>query len=125
MPESPVKEIIFVYNADSGIVNSWLDIAHKVIRPETYSCDLCALTHGSFREKGVWKKFREDAKIPIIFYHKDEFLKKFKSKWLPRYDFPLVLTTNGVTMEPFITAQDFKEIKTVEVLMERLQALTL
>lgn len=120
-----MKKLIFVYNANAGMVNSWLDIAHKVIKPETYACDLCALTHGSFREKRIWKKFRQEFPLPLSFYHKDEFLKKYQSKWLPPYNFPIVLGTDGIEMQPLITAQELKSIETVEALMQRLQALML
>jgi len=36
--------LIFVYNANGGLVNSWLDTAHKIVSPSTYSCSLCAIT---------------------------------------------------------------------------------
>ena len=124
MKEHTAKELIFVYNANSGVINSWLDTAHKIIKPETYSCDLCALTYGSFREKRTWKDFREKFTIPISFYHKDEFLKKYKSKWLPKYDFPIVLTIDSEAMHPVITAKEFAEIKTLEDLIEQLKSLT-
>lgn len=102
-----------------------MDIAHKVIKPATYTCSLCALTHGSFREKRVWKKFRQEFPFPLSFYHKDEFLKKYKSKWLPKYDFPIILIEEGTTMQSFLTAQELQEIKTVVALIQRLRDLTL
>lgn len=40
---------LFVYNADSGLFNTATDIAHKILLPETYACNLCALTHGHFK----------------------------------------------------------------------------
>ena len=119
-----MEKLVFVYNANSGIVNSWMDIAHKVIRPSTYDCNLCALTHGSFREKRAWKNFKKKFEYDLEFYHKDEFLQKFKSKWLPAYDFPIVLVTDGTSMYPLLTANDFLEIQTVEELIESLKTLT-
>lgn len=118
------SEIIFVYNANSGLVNSWLDIAHKIVKPETYGCDLCALTHGNFSEKRIWKDFKNEFSIPMTFYHKDEFLKKYKSKWLPGYDFPIVLLSDGLGMKVFITSKDFVEIKTLDILIQRLKNLS-
>jgi len=116
------KKLLFVYNANSGLVNNWLDIAHKIVKPETYACDLCALTHGSFREKQIWKDFRQEFAMPMEFYHKDEFLKKYKSKWLPSCEFPIILVADGHAMEPYITAKDFEEINSVEVLMRQLKS---
>ena len=40
------------------------------------------------------------------FYHKDEFLKQFRSKWLPKYDFPVVLVIENEGLELFIDAQE-------------------
>lgn len=124
MCSSSIKELLFVYNANSGVVNSWMDIAHKVLQPSTYECHLCALTHGSFREKRIWKNFKNDFAIPMEFYHKDEFLKKYKSKWLPKYEFPIILMADGAALQPLLTAQDFQEIETVQDLIQRLKDLT-
>jgi hypothetical protein len=112
-----------VYNAQSGKINALLDMAHKVLRPATYSCDLCTLTFGSFRESGIWKAFRESSEVPMEFYHSDEFEKAFASKWLPKYDFPLLLVQVENTLEIGISAQGFAEIETLESLMERVVAL--
>lgn len=51
-------KLIFVYNAESGKLNALLDIAHKVIKPETYQCFLCALTHDALSEKKAWSDFK-------------------------------------------------------------------
>ncbi|MEP0264535.1 GTPase [Dokdonia sp.] len=96
-------------------------MAHKVVSPTTYECDLCALTHGSFTEKNKWKDFRNSNFIEMEFYHKDEFLSKYKSKWLSKYTFPIILYSDGERLEPFITAAIFKEIKTVEELIENIK----
>jgi hypothetical protein len=50
-----MTQLIFVYNADSGGLNTLFDIAHKVVSPETYSCSLCMLTHGVLSERTAWK----------------------------------------------------------------------
>jgi len=117
-----MRKLLFVYNANSGIVNSWLDIAHKVVSPATYECDLCSLTHGSFSEKRIWKKFRDTNLIDMEFYHKDEFLKRFKSKWLPKYTFPIILISDEEGLHSFMHAQDFKEIDSVNMLIEKIRS---
>ena len=116
-----MRKLIFVYNANSGVVNTWLDMAHKIVSQATYACDLCGLTHGSFSEKRRWKKFRDTNPIPMEFYHKDEFLKKFKSKWLPKYTFPVILFSDEQGMQSFMTATDFKEMASVEQLIEKIK----
>ncbi len=54
-------KLIFVYNANAGKLSAALDIAHKIISPSTYQCNLCSLTHGTFTERDVWKKFSEES----------------------------------------------------------------
>lgn len=95
-------------------------MAHKIVRPATYECDLCALTHGNFTEKNAWKDFRNSNSVDMEFYHKDEFLSKYKSKWLPKYTFPIILYSDGEKLEPFITEAILKEIKTVEDLIKNI-----
>ncbi len=113
-------KLIFVYNADSGLINNTLDIAHKILQPSTYSCSLCQLTHGSFREKKVWTTFRKSCDIPMEFYHKDEFEKQFKSKFLPKYKYPIVLSTDDYELESLMTAKDLDTCTTVEELIEQI-----
>ncbi len=32
-------EIQFIYNAKNGLANSIIDLAHKIISPDTYQCN--------------------------------------------------------------------------------------
>lgn len=116
-----MRKLIFVYNAKAGLVNSWLDMVHKIVSPTTYECDLCALTHGNFSEKRSWKKFRNRHLIDMEFHHKDEFLKKYKSKWLPKYTFPVILISDQNGLHPFMLPQDLKEIESVTDLIKRIE----
>jgi hypothetical protein len=91
-----ITKLIFVYNANAGKINSLLDSAHKLISPGTYDCKLCELTYGVFKEDVDWIRFRESVKttnpnLQLEFLHKDEFEKQYWSKWLPKYDFPIIL----------------------------------
>ncbi|MCL6218401.1 GTPase [Zunongwangia pacifica] len=111
------KKLIFVYNANSGAWNSVLDSAHKMLKPETYSCKLCAVTHGLTGEKKSWKKYRKSSNVPMEFYHKDEFLKTFASKYLLKFEFPAVLYPENEELQVLISAEEFKEISSVEKLI--------
>jgi len=71
-------QLIFVYNADGGIFGTLTDFAHKILSPSTYSCNLCALTHGDFTMKQEWKSFIESLPVETIFFHRDEFQKRYK-----------------------------------------------
>lgn len=69
--------LIFVYNADSGIFNALSDIAHKIFSPETYACNLCALTHTNFGMRGEWKHFIETLGLPVEFLHADDLKMRY------------------------------------------------
>lgn len=68
------RKLIFVYNADSGLFNTVTDIAHKILSPGTYACNLCALTHGHFKVREEWVNFLETLDVDCEFLHRDEFL---------------------------------------------------
>ncbi|EAQ38023.1 hypothetical protein MED134_12671 [Dokdonia sp. MED134] len=113
--------LLFIYNANSGAINGILDTAHKLVSPETYQCELCDLTHGAFTEKKEWLRFRESVKTPMQFLYKDEFLKRYKSKWLPQYDFPVVLAAIDSGLEVAISKERLTELQTPEALIEEVQ----
>ena len=56
-PKTTKPTLLFVYNADSGLLNSAKDYVHKIISPKTYECNLCAVTFGNFGIKNEWKRF--------------------------------------------------------------------
>ncbi|MEL6810580.1 MAG: GTPase [Bacteroidota bacterium] len=113
-------KLLFVYNANSGFLDKIIDNARKIVSPSTYECNLCAITFGNFTEDELWKAFRENTHIAMEFYHKDEFLEKYKSKWLPRYDFPLILTEGNTDLELFIPAEDLNALSSSEELIEEI-----
>lgn len=69
--------VIFVYNADSGLFNTLSDVAHKIFSPQTYSCNLCALTHSNFGMRGEWKEFVGGLGRPVEFLHADELAARY------------------------------------------------
>lgn len=67
------RKLIFVYNADSGLFNTVSDIAHKILSPRTYACQLCALTHGYFSIREEWVEFLQELDADCTFMHRNEF----------------------------------------------------
>ena len=80
-PMGKMQKLLFVYNANSGTRNAILDSMHKVFSPKTYNCKLCDITFGVFSENKTWRRFREDNQHQMVFLHKDEFAKGYKSKF--------------------------------------------
>lgn len=107
-------KLIFVYNADSGLVNTLMDIGHKVISPQTYQCNLCALTFGLVSEHKKWKQFREESATEMEFLHRDEFEQKYQQK----FDYPLVLKQNG-DLQIVISQAELNQIKTLDELVAK------
>ena len=67
-------QLIFIYNAEKGPLNSFIDFVHKTISPETYSCNLCAITH-SFKKRKKWSEFIENFHLKIDFYYRSDLEK--------------------------------------------------
>ena len=80
--------LIFVYNAKSGFMNSSFDAIHKIVSPKTYNCRLCKLTHGALSEKREWINFVKKSKHTFEFFNKDEFEERFQHK----FSYPCVLS---------------------------------
>ncbi len=71
-----VDKLIFVYNADSGFLNTVVDIAHKIFSPQTYSCRLCALTHDYFSARDEWAEFIAELGVECEFLHRDDMQRR-------------------------------------------------
>jgi len=69
-------KLIFVYNADGGIINMIKDLIHKNVSPETYPCSLCAVTYDNLGMKREWKQFVSLLGRKVEFLHRDELEKK-------------------------------------------------
>ena len=65
-------EIVFVYNADGPIAGKAKDFVHKIVRPSTYDCRLCAVTYGFTGMKSKWRHFIASLDAAVSFLHRDE-----------------------------------------------------
>ena len=108
-------KLIFIYNADSGFFNGMLDSAHKLFSPKTYSCDLCAITHGLAGAKKEWRTFLESLSIPITYYHKDD-----RPESLMKYELPVILMQDSSGIRELVSAKEMKGVEGVEQLVDRI-----
>ena len=122
--ENPQK-LLFIYNANSGKANAFLDSMHKVFSPQTYDCKLCDITFGLISENKTWKRFRQESRQDMVFLHKDEFASKYKSKFGRKFTFPIVLTEGDKGLEVFISTEELNALKTphglIRLVRERTQ----
>ncbi|APG61215.1 GTPase [Christiangramia salexigens] len=116
-----MKKLIFVYNANSGRLNSCMDSLHKLLQPSTYDCELCDLTHGVFSEKTEWKDFRKELEVETEFLHKDEFKKTYASKFGHKYDYPVILAETHHGIELIISKDELSFINSVDELIQQIK----
>jgi len=120
LKEYPEGSLVFVWNANAGMLNAVRDSLHKWISPETYSCRLCELTHGFSSAKKAWKNFLEDFERPAFFYYRDT-LQDSGIRLSFTSTYPLVLELHMGQWRALLTAADFEEITTLEELIDTLK----
>ena len=115
-----VKNLVFVYNADSGMFNTLTDIAHKVFSPQTYECNLCAISHSYLSERSEWKDFIEGLGVECEFLHRDEFLKKYSSE---ESNFPVIFELTDGELIVRLSSDQINTCKSMDDLKEAINAL--
>ncbi|QOR67168.1 hypothetical protein IM538_03180 [Cytobacillus suaedae] len=106
------KEIIFVYNAKSGIWNGILDSLHKLSSPETYPCELCQLTFGLTSMNREWRSFLRTLPYKVIFLHLDELWSD-----LPKVEFPAIFLKGIEGYNMLISKDEMRSCKDVKDLI--------
>ena len=115
--------LIFVYNADSGFVSTLLDIGHKIVSPQTYSCHLCAITHSTFSMRDEWKNFVAGLGVPIEFLHRNELETRYG---LRNVGLPAVFRSIDGALKTWISREEINRCHSLEdlerLIKTRLQA---
>ena len=106
-------ELIFIYNAKSGVVNELIDFAHKIVNPETYDCNLCAISYGAFSMKKKWSRYIETLPFKSTFTYKD----KFSKNGYNNIKFPSVFIRVNEKLDEIISATEINEIKNLDQLI--------
>lgn len=70
MSERSIDRLIFVYNAESGLLATIADSAKKLL--SINGCALCSLTHSLTGEKQEWNSCKESLGVPVDYVHRDE-----------------------------------------------------
>ncbi len=117
--KSVSKQLVFVYNADSGMFNTLTDIAHKVFSPQTYECNLCSISHSYLSERSEWKEFIEELGVECEFLHRDEFLKQHSSV---KTDFPVIFELVDGELKPALSTDKINSCKSMDELKEAINA---
>jgi len=110
---STEKKLVFIYNADSGFINSVKDYFRKKRSPETYECNLCMQTFDGFSMNKDWKSYVKDLEIPAEFLHKDEFEKKYDFQ---NAKYPSAYLKSNSDLKLFISQKEMNSVKSLNEL---------
>ncbi len=115
-------KLLFVYNADSGLFNTLTDIAHKLLSPQTYQCQLCAITHSAFTERTEWRNFIDGLGVACEFLHRDEFLRQYP---LDKTPLPAIFQEENGELTLRIDREQINTANSVDELKHLLEAAAL
>lgn len=102
MSVTPPDALIIVYNADEGLGAALFDAVHKLVRPDTYPCDLCAITYGSLSMRGQWRDWLKAQAFAVEFYHRQDFHRQYPAHVAT--PLPTIFRRDGATVQPLIAA---------------------
>ncbi|MCP2013681.1 hypothetical protein L1280_000809 [Deinococcus sp. HSC-46F16] len=109
--------LIFVYNADGGVVNGLKDLWHKTISPQTYACSLCAVTYSPLGMRREWREFLRGLGREVRFLHRDELAAEFGLRDVP---LPAAYEQRpDGTLGEWLPASELRAVTTLEDLMGR------
>ena len=97
--------LLFVYNADGGLLPGLKDLFHKLLSPATYPCSLCAITYGAAQMRPEWQHFVRELPVPVEFLHRDEFGRAYPLAPPARLPAAFLVSAAG-ELSPFIQAEE-------------------
>lgn len=113
--QPPARTLVFVYNADGGLVGAAFDLAHKLLAPETYRCRLCALTHGAFGVHRAWRCFVDGLGVETAFLHADAFHRQHGHADVR---LPAVFVQTAGELRPWIAAEEIDACRSLDELQD-------
>lgn len=111
--------ILFVYNADSGLLNAMKDMIHKAAAPDSYPCSLCATTYGAVAMRPEWQAHVATLPYEALFLHRDEFAKRHPGH---KQSLPAILLEQVGRVETLLGSADMPPGQTVPELIAALTA---
>jgi hypothetical protein len=99
MGKKKVDRLLFVYDANSGVLGAIVDSARKLMTLK--GCALCTITHGITGEKGEWKECRDELGVPVEYLHRDEIQGDLEK--VVRNNLPCIVAEAGGTFVLLVT----------------------
>ena len=107
------SELIFVYNTKSGMVNEFLDFAHKIVSPSTYNCNLCAISYGNFTMKKKWSDYISSLPVRSTFTYKD----KVSEYGYDNIKLPSIIFQDKSKSKVIISSEEINKLKKIDQLI--------
>jgi peptide-methionine (R)-S-oxide reductase len=107
------SELIFIYNAKSGIVNEFLDFARKIVSPNTHNCNLCAISYGNFTMEKKWSNYISSLPVRSTFTYKD----KVSQYGYNNIELPSIIFRNGSRSKVIISSEEINKLKKIDQLI--------
>lgn len=117
--QGDMSKIIFVYNADSGLINAMKDWVHKIVSPETYACSLCALTYDNLGMRRPWREYIREVGYEVEFLHRDELEGQHGIR---DAKLPAAFIQEGVKLKLWITHDAMNACQSLEELQALVQS---
>jgi hypothetical protein len=115
----PKPRLLFVYNADSGLLNALKDMVHKIASPQTYPCSLCATTYGAVAMRPEWKAYVERLPYKAVFLHRDELSQGHPGREQP---LPAILIEEGEGVRTLLGPEDLPLGQSLDTLIALIDA---
>ncbi len=112
--------LVIVYNADEGLGAALFDAVHKIVRPNTYACDLCAITYGAVAMRNAWRDWLKEQPFPTEFFHRQDFARAFPA--LTNLPLPAILLRDEDVLTLLIGPEQMEPNMDVESLIIAVEA---
>lgn len=112
--------LIIVYNADRGWASALMDAAHKLVRPATYGCSLCMISHGAVSMRRPWRLYLASLPMEIDFYHRQDFADTYGARFFPMVEglsLPAILLEASGKLHGLLSSQELDGLADVEGLV--------
>ena len=114
-------QLIFIYNAKSGIINGIYDYAHKLLSPSTYSCNLCSITYDNLGKINKWSDYLRSLPYEITFLYKDHLNKQQLNFIYDGEDLPCLFFLNNNKYNLIISSAEMNNLKSLDELIHLIE----
>lgn len=108
------RKIVFVYNAQSGLLNKLKDAVHKTFRPSTYPCSLCDITYSPVHMYRRWANFVATLPVPVEFSYIDLMPREVEGRPL---SYPVALLQTGDSLSIWLEKGEIDAAKGLDELI--------